>query len=60
MFTVDVTLLLRQLMLIRDLTVQVKHLVLVETDHARASRLLVEAELKAPRPPLVVQHSTLR
>lgn len=40
--------------------VQVKHLVLVETDHARAARLLVDAELKAPRPPVIVQHNALR
>ena len=40
-------------------TRQVKHLVLVETDQARAARLLVEAELKAPRAPVTVQHSAV-
>ena len=38
---------------------QVKHLVKVETKEAYEARLAEVAAAKAPRPPLVVQHSTL-
>jgi hypothetical protein len=36
---------------------QVRHLVLVETDVQRATRLATEAAARAPRPPIVVRHA---
>lgn len=38
---------------------QVKHLLSVETDAARAERLAAEAAAKATRPPVVVKHARL-
>ena len=36
--------------------VQVRHMVLVETDVQRQARLAAEAAARAPRPPVTVQH----